>query len=74
LAQDYEPTDRAGALKMLEDANRRNELITGLIYINTKQKALFDLYNLPETPLNRLPAEKLRPTPESLQEINELMY
>jgi 2-oxoglutarate ferredoxin oxidoreductase subunit beta len=74
LAQDYEPTDRARALGMLEKANDRNELITGLIYINPKQKALFDLYNLPETALNRLPAEKLRPSQESLDEINQMMY
>jgi 2-oxoglutarate ferredoxin oxidoreductase subunit beta len=74
LAQDYEPTDRARALGMLEEANDRNELITGLIYINPKQKALFDLYNLPETALNRLPDEQLRPSPESLIEINKMMY
>jgi len=74
LAQDYEPTDRARALGMLEKANDRNELITGLIYINPKQKALFDLYNLPETALNRLSVEKLRPTVESLDEINQMMY
>ena len=74
LGQDYEPTNRARALVMLEEANDRNELITGLIYINPKQKALFDLYNLPETALNRLPLEKLRPSPESLDEINQLMF
>ncbi|MFV1950270.1 MAG: 2-oxoacid:ferredoxin oxidoreductase subunit beta, partial [Anaerolineales bacterium] len=74
LAQDYEPTDRARALVMLEKANDNNELITGLIYINPKQKALFDLYNLPETALNRLPVDKLRPTQESLDEINQMMY
>jgi len=59
---------------MLEEANDRNELITGLIYINPKQKSLFDLYDLPETPLNRLAADQLRPSPESLEEINQLMY
>lgn len=74
LAQDYEPTDRARALAMLEEANDKNELVTGLIYINPKQKALFDLYNLTETALNRLPADKLRPTPESLDEVNQMMY
>jgi 2-oxoglutarate ferredoxin oxidoreductase subunit beta len=74
LGQDYEPTDRARALQMLEDANNRNELVTGLIYINPKQKSLFDLYDLPETPLNRLPAESLRPSRESLDHINQMMY
>jgi 2-oxoglutarate ferredoxin oxidoreductase subunit beta len=74
LAQGYEPTDRARALEMLEKGNDKNELITGLIYINPKQKTLFDLYNLPETALNRLPVDKLRPKPESLDEINQMMY
>jgi 2-oxoglutarate ferredoxin oxidoreductase subunit beta len=74
LGQDYEPTDRARALLMLEEDNYRNELVTGLIYINPRQKSLFDLYDLPETPLNRLPAEKLRPSRESLEKINQMMY
>jgi 2-oxoglutarate ferredoxin oxidoreductase subunit beta len=74
LSQDYKPTNRAKALEMLEEANDRNELITGLIYINPKQQSLFDLYNLPETPLNRLTPDQLRPSPESLEEINQLMY
>jgi len=74
LSQDYEPTDRAKAMEMLEQANEKNELVTGLIYINPKQESLFDIYNLPETPLNRLKPEQLRPSPESLEEINQLMY
>jgi len=74
LAHDYEPTDRVRALQMLEDANRKNELVTGLIYINPKQISLFDLYDLPDMPLNRLPIEKLRPSPESLEEINQQMF
>lgn len=74
LSQEYEPTDRARAMDMLEQANEKNELVTGLIYINPKQESLFDFYNLPETPLNRLKPEQLRPSPESLEEINQLMY
>ena len=74
LEHDYEPTNRVKALQMLEEANDQNELITGLIYINPKQKSLFDLYDLPETPLNRLSNEKLRPSPESLAEINQVMF
>ncbi len=71
---DYDPTDRAGILCMLEDANRRQELITGLIYINPNQKDLFSLYNLVDEPLNRLPEARLRPSPESIQAINEMMF
>jgi len=74
LERDYDPTDRAGILCMLEEANRKHELITGLIYINTGKKSLFDLYNLPDEPLNRLPVERLRPPRESLNNINALMF
>jgi len=35
---------------------------------------LFDKYNLPDTPLNRLPADKLRPSPQSLEQINQSMF
>jgi 2-oxoglutarate ferredoxin oxidoreductase subunit beta len=71
---DYDPTDRAGILCMLEEANRQHELLTGLIYINTDKPSLFDIYNLPDTPLNRLTEEGLRPPRETLDEINAMMF
>ncbi|MBT3392385.1 MAG: 2-oxoacid:ferredoxin oxidoreductase subunit beta [Chloroflexi bacterium] len=72
--KDYDPTDRSSILCMLEDANRRQELLTGLIYIDTNQESLFDLYNLPDEPLNRLTPDRIRPSRESLDEINTLMF
>lgn len=74
LEKDFDPTNRAGALGMLEDANLRQELVTGLIYIDTEHESLFDVYNLPDEPLNRLPEERMRPSPESLEEINAEMF
>ncbi len=71
---DYDPTNRAGILCLLEEANEKHELLTGLIYINTEKPSLFDLYNLTDTPLNRLPVESLRPPRDSLDEINALMF
>ena len=41
--------------RMLEEANAKQWLMTGLIYINPDQPSLMDIYNLTETPLNRLP-------------------
>lgn len=73
LDQDYDPTDRAQAFKILEEAHRTNWLITGLIFVDTSQPTIFDLYDLPETPLNRLDNEKLRPSRESLDAINQSM-
>jgi 2-oxoglutarate ferredoxin oxidoreductase subunit beta len=74
LEQDYDPTNRAEAMRILEEANRKNWLITGLIYIDTSQKSLTDLYNLTDTPLNRLPESRLRPGPETIAKVNEWMF
>ncbi len=74
LEQDYDPTNRAEAMRILEEANRKNWLMTGLIYIDTTQRSLTDLYNLTETPLNRLQEDRLRPGPETMEKVNEMMF
>ena len=74
LESDYDPTDKMQALKTLQQAEENNWLITGLIYIDPDAPTLFDTYNLPDTPLNRLQVEKLRPSRESLDAINDSMF
>jgi len=74
LERDYDPTNRSRAIQLLEEANRKNWLITGLIYIDTSQPSLFDLYDLPETPLNRLSEDQMRPVPETLDQVNAMMF
>jgi 2-oxoglutarate ferredoxin oxidoreductase subunit beta len=59
---------------MLEEANAKQWLMTGLIYINPEQPSLMDIYNLTETPLNRLSNQRLRPARETMQAVNELMF
>ncbi|MDO9129012.1 MAG: 2-oxoacid:ferredoxin oxidoreductase subunit beta [Anaerolineales bacterium] len=73
LEKEYDPTDRWQALQMMEEAQRENWLTTGLIYVDTSRPALTDMYNLPETPLNRLTEADLRPGRESLDKINAEM-
>jgi hypothetical protein len=48
--------------------------VAGLIYVETGRPALTDLYNLPETPLNRMGEAEMRPGGESLEKINATMY
>jgi len=74
LERSYDPTDRASAMQVLEEANAKRILLTGLIYINTEQKSLVDIYNLPDTPLNRLPESRIRPPRESIKQLNEMMF
>lgn len=74
LETDYDPTDRSTILCMLEEANRKQELITGLIYIDTEQHSLFDYYNLPDEPLNRMSTDRIRPPRETIDEVNAMMF
>ena len=74
LERDYDPTDRAAAMRVLEEANAKQWLITGLIYINTGQPSVIDIYNLPDTPLNRLPERRLRPPRETIDQLNSMMF
>jgi 2-oxoglutarate ferredoxin oxidoreductase subunit beta len=73
LDKDYDPTNRWQALRMMEEAQRNNWMVTGLIYLETGRPALTDLYNLPETPLNRLTDPDLRPARETLDKLNAEM-
>jgi 2-oxoglutarate ferredoxin oxidoreductase subunit beta len=74
LEHDYDPTDRTEALRMLEEANAKQWLLTGLIYIDPQQPSLMDIYNITPDPLNRLPERRLRPPSETIQKVNALMF
>ncbi len=74
LENDYDPTNRSNILCMLEEANKQNWLVTGLIYIDTAQPSLFDFYNLTDTPLNRLPDSRIRPPEDTIDKVNAMMF
>ncbi|MBI2759520.1 MAG: 2-oxoacid:ferredoxin oxidoreductase subunit beta [Chloroflexi bacterium] len=74
LEKGYDPTNRFEALRVMEEAQRNNWLITGLLYIDPTKPALTDIYNLTDTPLNRLTQADLRPAPDKIDLINSLMF
>lgn len=71
LESDYDPTDRWQALHILEEAQHKNWLVTGLIYIDPDPPLIYDLFNLPKQPLNRMTQEQLRPAKSVLADINK---
>ncbi len=73
LEKEYDPRDKWQGMKILEEAEQNHWLITGLIYVDPDQPTLYDHLDLTEEPLNRMPAEDLRPSPETLEEINRNM-
>lgn len=74
LEKSYDPTSRLEALRVMEEAQRNNWLVTGLLYIDTSKPTLTDTYNLTDTPLNRLTEADLRPAPAMIDKINSLMF
>ena len=69
LGNDYDPTDRQLAYRTLDEGRRDQKLLTGIFYIDPEQPNLNELLDIVDTPLVHLPAEKLRPSRESLQKL-----
>jgi 2-oxoglutarate ferredoxin oxidoreductase subunit beta len=73
LDKDYDATNRGEAYRVLEEARLNNWLMTGLIYIEPKVPSLHETYDIPDQ-LNRLPVEKLRPAPDTMDQLNKLLF
>jgi len=64
--KDYDPTDRSAALARIVERQKRQEYLTGLLYINPQQPEMHALNATPDVALNQLPYSKLNPGPEAL--------
>jgi 2-oxoglutarate ferredoxin oxidoreductase subunit beta len=71
LEEDYDATDKIGALKRLHETARRGEFATGLIYIEPDRDDFLELLNVVDEPLATLPLDRVRPGREALEEIME---
>ena len=71
LERDYDPTDRQQAIALLEEERMNENLITGLIYINTNTPSLIEAENIAAKPLTTLAPNELRPSANSLEEISK---
>jgi len=71
LDRDFDPTDRFAALKMLEEAEKKHEVLTGVLYVNTNEPTFLELLNLEDAPIATLPQSKVRPSRSVLDEVME---
>ena len=74
LDKSHDPTNRAQAIQILEEARQKDWIMTGLIYLNKNKPSLEETYNLVDTPLNRLTEADLRPAPAMIDKVNTLMF
>jgi 2-oxoglutarate/2-oxoacid ferredoxin oxidoreductase subunit beta len=71
LERDYDPTNRLAALAVLEEAEAKGEVLTGVLYVNTSKPTFLDLLHLSEEPVATLPESKTRPNKEVLDTVME---
>lgn len=71
VERDYDPTDKITALRVLEEAHEKGEMLTGVFYVNTSSPSFTDLLNLADEPLATLPEAVVRPSRKALDEIME---
>lgn len=70
LAKDWDPTDRLSATNAVREAKRRDEILTGLLYINENSTDLHELLETSERPLNVLGESELCPGSAVLEKLN----
>lgn len=66
----YDPSDRAAALQYMMEHQAKDEVVTGLLYLNTGDTELKEKMDIVDVPLNSLKAADLRPSTEALEKIN----
>ena len=71
LGRDYDPTVKLNALAALEEAEKRHEVLTGVLYVNTEKPTLLDMLNMMDEPLATLPESKTRPPRQVLDQVME---
>src|SRR5581483_9387296 len=71
LEEEYDPTNKADALKRLTIAHEKGEVLTGVFYVNTTAPNFLDMLNMTERSLASLPQEVVRPSRQVLEECME---
>jgi len=69
LLADYDPTDKANAVRTLMEAHDKDEILTGIFYIDTQKPTFVDQLNLVDEPLATLPESLTRPPKSALDSL-----
>jgi 2-oxoglutarate/2-oxoacid ferredoxin oxidoreductase subunit beta len=71
LREDYDPTNRIGAVTALMRAHEQGEVLTGVFYLDTTKPNFTEILNLVNEPLATLPESRVRPSKQVLDQIME---
>jgi 2-oxoglutarate ferredoxin oxidoreductase subunit beta len=70
LAKDWDPFDRVSAANAMMKARVKNEILTGLLYMDTESRDLHELIETTQRPLNSLATSELCPGSDALLKLN----
>jgi 2-oxoglutarate ferredoxin oxidoreductase subunit beta len=71
LEEGYDPTHRIDAIHRLLEAHEKQEVLTGVFYLDPKAPSFLDLLNMTDQPLATLPESVTRPSREVLERCME---
>jgi len=73
VAEDYDPTDKLEAVRLIHETARRGEFATGILYIEPDKDDFLTQLGVVDEPLATLPLERVRPGKEALDEVMEAL-
>jgi 2-oxoglutarate ferredoxin oxidoreductase subunit beta len=71
LEESYDPTNRIDAIHRLLEAHEKQEVLTGVFYVNPKAPSFIEMLNMTDQPLATLPESVTRPSREVLEQCME---
>src|SRR5246127_4212047 len=69
LHEEYDPTDRISAITELMSAHARQEVLTGIFFIDTQKPSFTEMLTRVDEPLGTLPEERVRPSRAVLDDV-----
>jgi 2-oxoglutarate ferredoxin oxidoreductase subunit beta len=73
LERDFDPTDKIEALRLMREADAREEFLTGLVYVDPSKPDFTEVLNMHDEPLATLASDRVRPSRADLEEIMETL-
>jgi 2-oxoglutarate ferredoxin oxidoreductase subunit beta len=71
VSEDYDPTDKMGAMRLMHETASRGEFATGVLYVEPAKEDFLGMLNIVDEPLATLPLERVRPERHVLDEVME---
>jgi 2-oxoglutarate ferredoxin oxidoreductase subunit beta len=73
LEEGYDPSDRARAVARLMESARTGEVLTGVLFVDSRAPSFVETLGMVDAPLATLPEDRVRPPRAALDEIVEAL-